>query len=147
VFYSNSTTSRLIWHHTCISYKVFYFWGPNEVCGCGCGKIFKKHTCVVWECAERNAIVCRVCGCAKSGCTQILWSEPSKLLKIAKSFKISKSSKPENYFVHVLKLIKLFLLFKLKKNIRNLKPLKLSIRTTKITQTIWNNQTMESMIK
>ena len=54
------------------SYKAFYFWGPGEVCGCGCGKIFKNHTRAVLECAEGKAIVRRVCGCAKSGCTQIL---------------------------------------------------------------------------
>ena len=46
---------------------------PVEVCGCGCGKRIKKHTCAVWECAGWKAIVCRVCGCAKIGCTQILW--------------------------------------------------------------------------
>ena len=72
--YSKSATNLgVIWHHTCISYKAFYFLGPSEVCGCGCGKIIKKRTRVVWECAEWIAIVRRVCVCAKIGCTQILW--------------------------------------------------------------------------
>ena len=33
---------------------------------------FKKLTCAVRDCAGWKAIVCRVCGCAKIGCTQIL---------------------------------------------------------------------------
>ena len=78
VFYGGFSDSKtnlgVIWHHTCISCRAFYFWGPGELCGCGCGKISKKHTRAVWECAEQKAIVRRVCGCAKIGCTQILWS-------------------------------------------------------------------------
>ena len=74
-FYSNSTTNLgVIWHHTCISYKAFYFWVPSGMCWCWCSKIFKNHKCVVRECAERKVIVCRVCGCTKISCTQILWN-------------------------------------------------------------------------
>ena len=74
LLYSKSTTNlSVIWYHTCISYKAFYFCGPGGICWCGCGKIFKKRTRAVWECAERKAIVRRVCGCAKIGCTQIPW--------------------------------------------------------------------------
>ena len=41
-------------------------------------QISKKHTRAVWECAERKAIVRRVCGCARIGSTQILWNFHSK---------------------------------------------------------------------
>ena len=34
---------------------------------------FQKRTGTVRECAEQTAIVGRVCGCAKIGCTQILY--------------------------------------------------------------------------
>ena len=75
MLHSKFTTNLGVkWHHICIPYKAFYFWDPAEVCGCGCGKIIKKCTCAVRECAGWKAIVRRVCGCAKIGYTQILWS-------------------------------------------------------------------------
>ena len=72
LYLKSATNLCVIWHHTCISYKAFDFLGPGKVCGCGCGKIIKKRTRGVWECAEWKAIVHRVCECAKIGCKQIL---------------------------------------------------------------------------
>ena len=70
---SNSAPNfDLNWGPVSIRYKANYFSAPVEVCGCGCGKKIKKHTCAVWKCAGWKAIVCRVCGCAKIGCTQTL---------------------------------------------------------------------------